>query len=157
MPCGSLPVCSHGERVNPPAGDPNKRARNRPRREPTTRRPQTSDEDESETEYVVDGFLVSQGDSCPVADQSDDERGDQPGGTREFRSIFIVDFYPLQIPIFKMMCGGLSETKSADSEVQAICDKVKDDVQAKAGKPFSKFDATHYATQVVAGTNYFIK
>ncbi|KAK3738652.1 hypothetical protein QZH41_014241, partial [Actinostola sp. cb2023] len=34
---------------------------------------------------------------------------------------------------------------------------VKDDVQAKAGKPFSKFDATHYATQVVAGTNYFIK
>ena len=35
--------------------------------------------------------------------------------------------------------------------------QVKDDVQAKAGKPFSKFDATHYATQVVAGTNYFIK
>jgi len=84
MSCGSLPVYSHGERVNPPAGDPNKRARNRPRREPTTPRPaQTSDEDESETEYIVDGLLVSQGDSCPVSDQSDDERGDQPGGTRE--------------------------------------------------------------------------
>ncbi|KAK3707800.1 hypothetical protein QZH41_002536 [Actinostola sp. cb2023] len=84
MSCGSLPVYSHGERVNPPAGDPNKRARTRPCREPTTPRPaQTSDEDESETEYIVDGLLVSQGDSCPVSDQSDDERGDQPGGTRE--------------------------------------------------------------------------
>jgi len=34
---------------------------------------------------------------------------------------------------------------------------VRADVETKAGKKFAEFAAIEYSTQVVAGTNYFVK
>ncbi|XP_065827449.1 stefin-C-like [Oscarella lobularis] len=53
--------------------------------------------------------------------------------------------------------GGLSETSDATAEIKAIAEEVKGAAEAKAGQCFSKFVATKYRSQVVAGTNYFIK
>ncbi|KAM4796321.1 leukocyte cysteine proteinase inhibitor 1-like [Rhinophrynus dorsalis] len=53
--------------------------------------------------------------------------------------------------------GGLGTTHKANSEVQAICDKMKPDVEKQCGKKFGTFEATEYRCQTVAGTNYFIK
>ncbi|EDO38843.1 predicted protein [Nematostella vectensis] len=56
------------------------------------------------------------------------------------------------------LCGGVSkELKEADEEVQAICDKIKPKAEVESGRKFDVFKATHYKTQVVAGTNFFIK
>ncbi|XP_051739029.1 cystatin-B-like [Ctenopharyngodon idella] len=54
-------------------------------------------------------------------------------------------------------CGGTSEAKDADEEVQKICDEVKSHAEDKAGRKFDVFTAKSYKTQVVAGRNYFIK
>ncbi|XP_072234855.1 cystatin 14a, tandem duplicate 2 [Leuresthes tenuis] len=54
-------------------------------------------------------------------------------------------------------CGGTSEAKDADDKVQQICDEIKPHAEQKAGKTFDVFTAKIYKTQVVAGTNYFIK
>ncbi|XP_037104283.1 cystatin-B-like [Syngnathus acus] len=56
-----------------------------------------------------------------------------------------------------MLCGGLAEAVNADEEIQKICDKVKSDAEEKTGKTFDVFIAKSYKSQVVAGTNYFIK
>ncbi|KAM9825302.1 cystatin-B-like [Syngnathus typhle] len=56
-----------------------------------------------------------------------------------------------------MMCGGLGQAVNADEEIQKICDKVKSDAEGKTGKTFDVFIAKSYKSQVVAGTNYFIK
>ncbi|MBN3326673.1 CYTB protein, partial [Atractosteus spatula] len=56
-----------------------------------------------------------------------------------------------------MLCGGTSEAKPATPEVQAICDEVKVQAEEKAGKKFQVFTAKEFKSQVVAGTNYFIK
>ncbi|NP_001070742.1 cystatin 14b, tandem duplicate 1 [Danio rerio] len=53
--------------------------------------------------------------------------------------------------------GGQSEEKQATPEVQKICDEVKHQAEEKAGKKFTAFTAILFTTQVVAGTNYFIK
>ncbi|GAA6214983.1 cystatin-B-like [Lates japonicus] len=57
----------------------------------------------------------------------------------------------------KNMCGGLTDTAEANSEVQKIADTVKPYVEEKAGKKYDVFTAKLYRSQVVAGTNYFIK
>jgi len=55
------------------------------------------------------------------------------------------------------MVGGLGESKVATAEVQAMCDKLRGEIEGKAGKKFEQFQAHSYGTQVVAGTNYFVK
>merc|ERR1712226_111795 len=57
----------------------------------------------------------------------------------------------------KMICGGPTEQKPADEAVQKHCDAVKAAVEAKTGKKYDVFEAKHYISQVVAGTNYFVK
>ncbi|KAI5092100.1 cystatin B [Silurus meridionalis] len=56
-----------------------------------------------------------------------------------------------------VICGGPSPVEAANEEVQKICDEVKTRVEEKAGRTFNVFTAKSYTTQVVAGTNYFIK
>lgn len=56
-----------------------------------------------------------------------------------------------------LKCGGMTPAKPAVSEVQEICDLVREDVETKAGKKFAEYVAIEYSTQVVAGTNYFVK
>ncbi|XP_036307115.1 cystatin-B-like [Pipistrellus kuhlii] len=56
-----------------------------------------------------------------------------------------------------MLCGGTSAAKPATAEIQAIADKVKPQLEEKANKKYPTFKATEYKSQLVAGTNYFIK
>ncbi|XP_028656287.1 cystatin-B-like [Erpetoichthys calabaricus] len=56
-----------------------------------------------------------------------------------------------------MLCGGTSAAKTADAEVQKICDEVKPQVESQTNRTFHIFKAVQYKSQVVAGTNYFIK
>lgn len=56
-----------------------------------------------------------------------------------------------------MKCGGTGDHNPADPEIQGICDSVKGQVEAKTGKSYDTFVAKSYKTQVVAGTNYFVK
>ncbi|XP_029385181.1 cystatin-B-like [Echeneis naucrates] len=56
-----------------------------------------------------------------------------------------------------MMCGGLGEAVDANEDVQKICDSVKPHAERKTGKTYDVFTAKNYKTQVVSGTNYFIK
>ncbi|XP_036992229.2 cystatin-B-like [Artibeus jamaicensis] len=55
------------------------------------------------------------------------------------------------------MAGGASETKPATAEIQAIADQVKCQLEEKENKKYTMFKAVEYQSQVVAGTNYFIK
>ncbi|XP_034972330.1 cystatin-A isoform X2 [Zootoca vivipara] len=56
-----------------------------------------------------------------------------------------------------MTPGGLSPVKLATPEIQAITDQVKCQLEAKVNQAFNLFKAIEFRTQVVAGTNYFIK
>ncbi|XP_053513797.1 cystatin-B-like [Artibeus jamaicensis] len=53
--------------------------------------------------------------------------------------------------------GGCSETEPATAEIQAIADQVKSQLEEKENKKYTMFKAVEYQSQVVAGTNYFIK
>eukprot|EP00296_Roombia_truncata_P010066 JP448762.1.p2 GENE.JP448762.1~~JP448762.1.p2 ORF type:complete len:99 (+),score=35.24 JP448762.1:35-331(+) len=56
------------------------------------------------------------------------------------------------------MCGGIgAETIAANEEVQGLVDQLKAEINAKCNKTFSTLTAISYKTQVVAGTNYFVK
>ncbi|XP_058621875.1 cystatin-B-like [Onychostoma macrolepis] len=54
-------------------------------------------------------------------------------------------------------CDGISEAEDANEEVQKICDEIKSQAEDKAGRTFDVFTAKSFKTQVVEGTNYFIK
>ncbi|XP_039600054.1 cystatin-B-like [Polypterus senegalus] len=56
-----------------------------------------------------------------------------------------------------MLCGGTSDAKPADAEVQKICDEVKPQVESQTNRTYGTFKAVQYKSQMVAGTNYFIK
>jgi len=56
-----------------------------------------------------------------------------------------------------MMCGGVGETKKGNEEAQLIIDSVRTDLESQAGKSFPKYEAVSFSTQVVAGTNFFVK
>jgi len=53
--------------------------------------------------------------------------------------------------------GGLSELKKKDDLVQKMIKELKDDIQKKLDKTIEQLDVDSYKTQIVAGTNYFIK
>ncbi|XP_069801326.1 cystatin-A-like [Dendropsophus ebraccatus] len=53
--------------------------------------------------------------------------------------------------------GGIGDEKPADSKIQGLCDKVKSEFEKKSGTNAAEFKAKKYASQVVAGTNYYIK
>ncbi|KAK6323109.1 hypothetical protein J4Q44_G00054480 [Coregonus suidteri] len=55
------------------------------------------------------------------------------------------------------MCGGTTGPKDATEEVQKICDEMKPHAEQKTGRNFDVFTAKTYKTQLVAGTNFFIK
>ncbi|XP_015998982.1 cystatin-B [Rousettus aegyptiacus] len=55
------------------------------------------------------------------------------------------------------MCGGPSSTQPATAEIQAITDQVKSQLEEKTNKKYPIFKAVEFKSQVVAGTNYFIK
>ncbi|KAM5275553.1 cystatin-B [Hipposideros larvatus] len=56
-----------------------------------------------------------------------------------------------------MMCGGCSAAQPATDEIQSIADEVKSQLENKANKKYPLFKAVEFKSQVVAGTNYFIK
>ncbi|KAJ1112554.1 hypothetical protein NDU88_000816 [Pleurodeles waltl] len=56
-----------------------------------------------------------------------------------------------------MLCGGTGAVKPATPEVQELCDQLKADAEKHSGENYDEFVAVEYKTQVVAGTNYFIK
>ena len=53
--------------------------------------------------------------------------------------------------------GGKGDTKDADANVKKLANDVKADVEKSLGTTFTVFDAVSYKTQVVAGTNFFVK
>uniref|UniRef100_A0A2K6KZQ1 Cystatin-B n=1 Tax=Rhinopithecus bieti TaxID=61621 RepID=A0A2K6KZQ1_RHIBE len=56
-----------------------------------------------------------------------------------------------------MMCGAPSAVQPATAETQDIADQVRSQLEEKENKKFPVFKAVSFKSQVVAGTNYFIK
>uniref|UniRef100_A0A8D0C4Z2 Cystatin domain-containing protein n=1 Tax=Salvator merianae TaxID=96440 RepID=A0A8D0C4Z2_SALMN len=57
-----------------------------------------------------------------------------------------------------MMTGGLSDVQPATPDIQKLADQVSEDFnENKENQSYPIFRAVDYKTQVVAGTNYFIK
>ncbi|CAN2387738.1 This is an intracellular thiol proteinase inhibitor [Pristimantis euphronides] len=53
--------------------------------------------------------------------------------------------------------GGLGCAKPATEAVQALCEQVKAEVEEKHKKKYPQFEAVEFKTQLVSGTNYFVK
>ncbi|KAL5457230.1 hypothetical protein EMCRGX_G034475 [Ephydatia muelleri] len=54
-------------------------------------------------------------------------------------------------------CGGTTDPQEATPEIQQLADQLKGDLELRIKKTFHHYVAETYATQVVAGLNYFIK
>ena len=55
------------------------------------------------------------------------------------------------------VCGGLNTASDATPEVQELVDSLSHEIKAQTGAEFPHLKAVSYRTQVVAGTNYFVK
>lgn len=55
------------------------------------------------------------------------------------------------------MPGGTGDVREADENIHEITRQIKDEVQSKTGLQFEEFIALKYRSQLVNGTNYFIK
>ncbi|XP_019731592.1 cystatin-B-like [Hippocampus comes] len=55
------------------------------------------------------------------------------------------------------MYGGLSDLADAGAAIRTICERVKHQAEQKAGKAYNLFIAKSYKSQIVSGTNFFIK
>ncbi|XP_069744547.1 cystatin-B-like [Narcine bancroftii] len=55
------------------------------------------------------------------------------------------------------ICGGISESKVVDAEVQLLANSVKSEIEEKAEKKFDVFVVKVYKSQTVAGINHFFK
>ncbi|KAL5457227.1 hypothetical protein EMCRGX_G034472 [Ephydatia muelleri] len=53
--------------------------------------------------------------------------------------------------------GGLTSVRDATPEVQAVADAIRTELESRSETIFDEYVAVQYATQVVAGLNYFIK
>ncbi|KAL0588405.1 Cystatin-B [Plecturocebus cupreus] len=56
-----------------------------------------------------------------------------------------------------MMCRAPSAAQPATAETQHIADQVRSQLEEKENKTFPVFKAVSFRSQVVVGTNYFIK
>jgi cystatin-A/B len=57
-----------------------------------------------------------------------------------------------------MMCGGVSQsTNPADQSIRDLLAECKPEFQTKTNLKLDRYDPICYKTQVVAGTNYFVK
>mmetsp|Transcript_22915 Transcript_22915/g.32801 ORF Transcript_22915/g.32801 Transcript_22915/m.32801 type:complete len:98 (-) Transcript_22915:139-432(-) len=56
-----------------------------------------------------------------------------------------------------MLAGGHTEAKDATDSIKEKVIRLKADAEAKTGRSFERFDATHYRSQVVAGTMWHFK
>ncbi|XP_037696167.1 cystatin-A [Choloepus didactylus] len=56
-----------------------------------------------------------------------------------------------------MMPGGLTEARPATPEIQKIADEIKPQLEAQTNETYNEFEAEEYKSQVVAGTNFYIK
>ncbi|EER19631.1 Cystatin B, putative [Perkinsus marinus ATCC 50983] len=57
------------------------------------------------------------------------------------------------------ICGGLSEARPVSDSVRRLCEQLRPAMEQsnKANTAFSEFEPISYKSQVVAGTNYFVK
>lgn len=56
-----------------------------------------------------------------------------------------------------MVAGGLGAIKEKDDKVVNIVNEIKPLLEAKTNKKYVSLEVLNYKTQVVAGTNYFVK
>ena len=56
-----------------------------------------------------------------------------------------------------MFAGKFGDAKEADKNVKKLAKDMREQVEKELGETFPNFQAVLYSTQVVAGTNYWIK
>jgi len=58
-----------------------------------------------------------------------------------------------------MICGGTGEAKEATAEVQELVNGLRAELEKEVSGNMApgNLEATHFKTQVVAGTNYFVR
>merc|ERR1712062_368329 len=59
--------------------------------------------------------------------------------------------------ICTMICGGTSDHKEINDEVIEVCSQVRPALEEKLGTSCAVFEPKSYKSQVVAGTNFFVK